>query len=252
MIENSTCSTLLVVPCFNEELRLNIPEWRATLLEFPNVTWLFVNDGSTDKTWNLLNELNGLQNILLLNLKNNVGKAESIRVGMLNEIKNSSYQIVGFVDSDRAFSNTDISEMLSFIQSHEEFNAVISARVGLLGRNIERSNFRHYIGRILATYIGLGSRDFPYDSQSGFKLFRNEPALVVSLQPIFLTRWYFDVELILRLTKDKNNQYLIWEFPIREWKDVAGSKINMSQTLRILREIFTVRQLVQSHTKSIR
>ena len=252
MIANNEFLTLLVVPCFNEELRLNVSAWRSTLLEFPNITWLFVNDGSNDMTWNLLNELNGVHNLLLLNLEKNAGKAESIRLGILSEINSNSYEIVGFVDSDRAFSNSDISEMLFFLKCHEEFNAVISARVGLLGRNIERSNSRHYIGRILATYIGLGSRNFPYDSQSGFKLFRNEPELVASLQSMFLTRWYFDVELILRLTKEKSRQYRIWEYPIREWRDVAGSKINFRQSLRILREILIVRQLVQTHTKSMR
>jgi glycosyltransferase involved in cell wall biosynthesis len=46
----------MVVPCFNEEKRIKLNYWND-LAVVPNVNWIFVNDGSTDDTKNVLNKI---------------------------------------------------------------------------------------------------------------------------------------------------------------------------------------------------
>jgi hypothetical protein len=60
-----------------------------------------------------------------------------------------------------------------------------------------------------------------YDSQCGAKLFRIEHVERAFGEP-FISRWIFDVEILLRL----RDQRLI-EYPLRTWSDVRGGKLNV-------------------------
>ena len=57
-----------VVPCFNEEKRFIEDYWNELLL-IPNTKWLFVNDGSTDQTTKVLQDLAQNVNVNNLTLK---------------------------------------------------------------------------------------------------------------------------------------------------------------------------------------
>jgi hypothetical protein len=117
---------------------------------------------------------------------------------------------------------------------------VFGARVRLLGRSIERSALRHYLGRMFATAasitLGLGI----YDTQCGAKLFRASPAMQALFQEPFLTRWLFDVEILARLiharrgTRLPQVEDIVYEFPLHEWHDVAGSKVRPGDFVRAL------------------
>ncbi len=85
--------TTLIVPRYNEERRLS----RQSFVEFseknPEVQFLFVNDGSKDKTLQVLKDLcQERQNCSFLDLPQNQGKAEAVRQGILQAMtSNSSY-----------------------------------------------------------------------------------------------------------------------------------------------------------------
>ena len=50
-------ATILVIPCFNEELRIIEQDYLDFSLAHPQHLILFVNDGSTDKTKLLIEKL---------------------------------------------------------------------------------------------------------------------------------------------------------------------------------------------------
>src|SRR5229473_1751653 len=91
-----------VVPCFNEERRLDPGGYRL-FLEHPRVQLLFVNDGSTDRTRPALEALCGQMRgrAKLLNLNENRGKGEAVRQGMLLAMREGA-DLIGYLDADLA------------------------------------------------------------------------------------------------------------------------------------------------------
>lgn len=246
----------IIVPCFNEANRFNPDYWIEIIEDSPFVEWIFVDDGSTDKTFKILSNLSKLPRVSIIKLESNQGKAEAIRRGFissqaLGEIKNPDIVGVGFIDSDGAFQKYDIKNILNlaiaqFNSNHEiSYNVIISSRVKLSGRQIFRSVSRHYIGRVIATYLCKNWVSAPYDTQSGFKVFRKTSSLRKSIEKPFSTRWFFDIELFIRLHSQNSIPLSVWEEPLNYWKDVVGSKIKKRDYLSIIIEIIAVRKMIK-------
>jgi glycosyltransferase involved in cell wall biosynthesis len=67
---------LFIVPCYNESKRWNKAYWEK-MVSLSNTFWVFVDDGSTDNTQNLINDLKH-GNIKLIKMLKNCGKSEAI------------------------------------------------------------------------------------------------------------------------------------------------------------------------------
>ena len=75
----------LVVPCKNEYRRLDPSAFLDAIRAFPWLTFLFVDDGSTDETAETLAFLERQSPaVQALYLPRNVGKAEAVRAGVPN------------------------------------------------------------------------------------------------------------------------------------------------------------------------
>jgi dolichyl-phosphate beta-glucosyltransferase len=208
------------------------------LLKKTNLNILFVNDGSTDGTGPLLNEgCNRMHGrAWVLHLTANAGKAEAVRRGMLYAIHQGA-DITGYVDADLATPPSEVYRLLHWIERGRK-DVAMAARVQLLGRNIQRTRFRHYLGRCFATAASLVLKVPVYDTQCGAKMFRRTNALEAALSEPFLSRWAFDVELIGRLiigTPDMNGVPLnrLVEMPLRSWREVGGSKLRCSAIIQM-------------------
>jgi len=243
----------MIVPCFNEATRMNLHSWGEVINRFGNCYWIFVNDGSTDDTGNLLNQLQG-NNVRILDCPTNLGKGEAIRFGfnyVIDALSNIEISRIGYLDADGAFDLFDIESM--FFESSEklrdssDFDVIIGSRVQLAGRMIDRDKHRHYLGRIISTLICLGWKSAPYDTQSGFKIFRLDDFFKLSIESPFLTRWFFDIELLLRLERMKLLK--VWEYPVMTWREIEGSSIRVSNHLSILIQILRIRALVARQSK---
>lgn len=233
-------SVLLVVPCFNEHDRWKASYWEE-IVSPGTLDVLFVDDGSTDATISDLRATAASTGARVLQLKTNVGKAEAVRRG-LNESFAREFELVGFLDADGAFPASEVLRMVDISASlldsgSAQYEAVWSARVLMAGRNIERHAQRHYLGRIITTIIAPWHGYSIYDTQSGFKLFRNGSSLTSCLQEPFHTRWFPDVELLQRWKLINGSAMRIWEEPVSGWRDVAGSKMNVRQYRQILRDL---------------
>ena len=91
-------NTCIIIPCFNEFERLPQKEF-IEFIEKNNIYFTFINDGSTDNTQILLESLKEKfkTKINIIQNKNNVGKAESVRIGVLDSLKRNIYDYIGFL-----------------------------------------------------------------------------------------------------------------------------------------------------------
>jgi glycosyltransferase involved in cell wall biosynthesis len=115
MPSSSELKTYVIVPCYNEELRLDTDYWNS-LTKSLDFNWVFVNDGSTDQT---KSKLEKISNINVLNLEVNSGKAEAIRAGINYAIsRNKDDDLVAcYIDSDSAFQVVDIKRIFEIFQN---------------------------------------------------------------------------------------------------------------------------------------
>ncbi len=95
----------LIVPCYNESLRLDIGKIRQQLEQHPHWQWIFVDDGSTDGTAIQLSELDRdyPQLVHVLQLPHNLGKADAIRAGLMAALdQHPQPKYIGYLDADFA------------------------------------------------------------------------------------------------------------------------------------------------------
>jgi len=241
--------TIVVIPCFNEAERLAPADYLAAWRSLPDLSLLFVDDGSTDATASLVSEIceHDSERLQRMQLPVNQGKAEAVRLGLVHALA-SGADVVGYFDADLA---TPLSELPGMLQefANPEIYAVFGSRVGLLGRRIQRSQLRHYFGRAFATAASAMLGIAVYDTQCGAKLFRNLPEIRDVFAQPFCVRWTFDVEILARCLRYTRSATLapvesgIVEHPVMEWRDVEGSKLRVRDGLRAILELLRIRRV---------
>jgi glycosyltransferase involved in cell wall biosynthesis len=236
----------VVVPCYNEEQRLPVDEFRRFSLDGVRVDFLFVNDGSRDDTLRLLESLRAEdpERFAILDLERNSGKAEAVRRGILAAVDRRA-DFVGFWDADLATPLSEIPGFIDVFRTRPEIEMVFAARVRLLGRSISRNPGRHYFGRVGATLISSSLGLAVYDTQCGAKLFRTSDDIRALFDQAFISRWIFDVEIIARLVQQRGRDAAaraIYELPIQAWTDVKGSKVRSTDFFRALKDLGKIRR----------
>lgn len=240
---------ILVVPCYNEERRLRAEEFRPFTLPGHHVELCFVNDGSRDRTLDVLNALHQQrpEAIRVVDLPQNQGKAEAVRRGFAASL-GSGADYIGFWDADLATPLAELSRFIEVLEAEPSRQMVFGARVKLLGRHIERKVTRHYLGRVFATAVSMTLGLAVYDTQCGAKVFRNGPALAEVFAAPFVSRWIFDVEIIARFLKIWRTHGgpppsdAIYELPLVTWNDVAGSKLKSTDFLKAIGDLWRIRR----------
>jgi glycosyltransferase involved in cell wall biosynthesis len=224
-------SLTVVIPCYNEAERLDEAPLLAFLDGCPEASLLFVDDGSTDATADRLAEIAAARpaRIEVLSLRPNGGKAEAVRRGMLAALEWGA-GVVGYLDADLSTPPGEIFRLRAAFE-RPGVEAVLGARVALLGTDIARSAARHYLGRVFASVAAAILQARVYDTQCGAKLFRASPALAAALATPFLSRWAFDVELLGRLLTGGEGVpgmplSAVVEVPLTTWHDIKGSKLS--------------------------
>jgi glycosyltransferase involved in cell wall biosynthesis len=239
MVVNTKMNIIMLVPCFNEEKRINKEYWRRNLNP-QNCDWLFIDDGSTDKTHEVLKSLG---NIEILSLSKNYGKAEAIRKGLEYVLSKKEFvdHSIGYMDSDDAFLTEDIYKIFNIFKNLSlSYDTLWVSRVALSGRQIIRNYNRHVISRIIITVLGLFYKNLPYDTQAGFKIFRAGILNQEMVKKSFSTRWFVDLELLIRYEKFSQTKLKIWEEPISYWRDIPGTKIKGKEVFRVILDLILI------------
>jgi glycosyltransferase involved in cell wall biosynthesis len=231
-------SVCLIVPCYNEAHRLDVPAFERFMRESPQVSFCFVNDASSDGTFALLV---GMQrrhpgSVRLLDLPSQMGKAEAVRRGILYATAEGSppSEFIGFWDADLATPLDEVHFLYAVARNTPDCAMVLGSRIRRLGSTIHRKAARHYLGRVFATFASLTLRLPVYDTQCGAKLVRTTLVHPLFDEP-FVSRWIFDVELLARLRNLVGAEVLLAstvEAPLNTWRDVGGSKLTLRHMLR--------------------
>ena len=158
-------STLsVVVPCYNEEESLPFfyKEMVAVAASMPEVSleMVFVDDGSKDKTLEVLKELSqGDDRVKYLSFSRNFGKEAALFAGL----SHTTGDYVATLDADLQDPPALLPEMIGYIEN-EGYDCVATKRSNRKGEPPVRSFFarRFYgiINRISKTEIVDGARDF--------------------------------------------------------------------------------------------
>ena len=153
----------LVVPCYNEQEVINLfyEEIQKIKKDFDNVKFeiIFVNDGSSDNTLNLMRELSQNDDVRYISFSRNFGKEAAMYAGL--EASTGDY--VAIMDADLQDPPALLKEMYEILESGE-YDSVATRRVSRKGEPVIRSFFaRLYyklINKISKTEIVDGARDF--------------------------------------------------------------------------------------------
>ncbi len=240
----------LVIPCRNEYARLRPEAFFDALTHYPSLTFVFVDDGSDDRTDETLAFLErSSAAIKALYLPRHQGKAQAVRIGVNWALTHTSADFIGFWDADLATPFTELRSFVAALQADSSCYAAIGSRWPHLGAQVVRSGSRGLMGFIMHGLIRFAARLPVYDTQCGAKLFRRGLAARVFARP-FHSRWLFDVELLMRLEPEELRR-CVREIPLEVWRDVPGSKMRLMEMLRSLVELVRIareeRQLREHH-----
>ena len=237
-------SLAIVIPCYNEETRLpsqEILDWAERRTDWK---WLLVDDGSRDGTRGVIESLMTQNaNIEGYFLEANQGKAEAVRLGLLQAESRFQSPWLCYLDADLATGPGEIERMFDLYRESQML-VVMGCRLKRLGVQIHRSLLRHYIGRAGATLISMLLALPTYDTQCGAKLLQASTLPVVLAEP-FCSRWLFDVEILARFRNHYGSPAClqrVMEEPLRAWQDKAGSKLRIKDFLLIPGELWRLHQ----------
>src|SRR5712664_979388 len=225
----------IVIPSFNEELRLpvTLAEISAYIRASKRETEVIViDDGSTDRTADVANSFSGeIQRLLVIANKKNRGKGYSVRHGMLE----ARGRIVLFTDADLSAPIEEADKLLAALGGYEV--AIGSRGVDPSLIEVHQSPLREFAGKVFNAVVrAVTGLDFT-DTQCGFKAFVREHARIVFEQQR-IERFGFDPE-ILFLAKRHGLRAI--EIPVR-WAHDPQTKLNMIRdSLCMFGEVLAIR-----------
>ena len=147
----------ILVPCHNEEIVIHDSITQLSKNQYPNFEIIAINDGSTDRTAEILNELVGeIDRLRVVTLTSNQGKAMALKAGAIA----SSSEFLMCIDADALLDRNALFWMVKHFLEGPRVGAVtgnprVANRSSLLAR-IQIGEFSAIIGMIKRTQRKLG------------------------------------------------------------------------------------------------
>ncbi|MEM5563784.1 response regulator [Psychroserpens sp. AS72] len=244
----------VVIPCYNEEERLLSDEFISYIDKNSGYHLCFVNDGSKDKTLEVLQDLQkGREDfITIYDCEKNGGKAEAVRLGMLHMAKKEDLDYIGFLDADLSTDLADFDDLVKTIQT-SEFKIVSGSRIARMGANITKESARKIISLTINFIIRkILKMDFK-DTQCGAKIFHKD-VIEIAFSEKFVTQWIFDVEIFKRMSIHfglKEAKAMLCEQPLKRWIHADGSKLSMKDSVKIVGQLGQIAWVYRGKRKSV-
>ncbi|MCR4301156.1 MAG: poly-beta-1,6-N-acetyl-D-glucosamine synthase [Sulfuricaulis sp.] len=147
----------ILVPCHNEEVVIRDALIQLSYNRYPNFEIIAINDGSTDRTGAILEELTGkIERLRVVTLSKNMGKAMALKAGAVV----STSEFLMCIDADALLDKDAIFWMMQHFLDGPRVGAVtgnprVVNRASLLAR-IQIGEFSAIVGMIKRTQRKLG------------------------------------------------------------------------------------------------
>jgi len=236
IIQKSKHQYSLIIPCNNEEKKFPFKYFLHFAQKNPEVLLCFVNNGSMDNTLGMIRgmQTDSPQNICVYLLDKIVDKVEAVRQGMMYISKNSSVQLLGYLDTDLDTKPEEWLEMAKHKDQNPKFGAIVGRRFQRFGANINTDDKSSLFSRIIKMVIQLILKSPFQNIYRGAKIFERNLVPFLFNRP-FIAPWLIDVEIFLRLQKKFGRSTLqkgILEFPLVKWKETSDSGLQLKQTIK--------------------
>jgi len=223
-------SLSIIFPVFNEELRLrssfnHIKNFLKRKKKFI-IEIIFVDDGSKDNSYNLLNKFvknyknfksNNKIKFKIIKSKKNLGKGSALKLG----VKNAKYNWILTTDIDMSVSLFQIYNWIEKKLVNKKYLVYFGSRSHKKSI-VKRDFFRSILGGIGSFLVSTILRIKIKDTQCGYKLYKKQQAKFV-FSKLITNGFDHDIELIM-LLRSKNIG--IKELPVK-WKHKDNSKVNV-------------------------
>jgi len=232
---NGTPELSIVIPAYNEELRLpaSLQKIAAYVRERrPDTEVLVVDDGSVDRTAAVAESWRDrLPRLRVLSNGTNRGKGFSVRHGSLE----AQGRIVLFSDADLSSPIEEAEKLFAALQTYDV--AIGSRAMDRSLIEVRESPFREVAGIIFNKIVRFTLRLPFVDTQCGFKAFRRERCRIIFEQQT-IERFGFDPELLYLA---RHHGLSIKEVPVR-WAHSPATKVNMLRdSVLMFLDIFVIR-----------
>jgi len=209
----------VIIPAYNEERRLpaTLEKLQAYLARqsFSHDIWV-VDNGSTDRTAELVRDFARGYPSLQLAQTARRGKGVAVRMGMLSA--KGKYRFL--CDADLSMPVEEFDRF--YPPQLEDTDIAIGSREAQGAQRFDEPGYRHLTGRIFSLAVRLLVMRGFEDTQCGFKCFRDSAAEELFSRQRF-DGWSFDVE-VLYLARRRG--FRIREVPV-PWQYQSDSRIRL-------------------------
>ena len=222
-------SISIIYPVYNEEKRL-----QKTFLDiekfdqknrFINKEFIFVNDGSSDKTLIILKKkYKNNKKVKIINLKKNMGKGFALKKG----VQTAKKEWILTTDADCSVSNLQLIKWLKKKYITNKSFIYFGSRNHPFSK-VKKKFVREIIGIIFKILIYIFYKISISDTQCGFKIYKSLIAKKI-FKKIITNGYMHDIEICLIARK---YNYKIIDLPVT-WKHINDSKISF------LRDFFKI------------
>jgi glycosyltransferase involved in cell wall biosynthesis len=234
-VSAATVRLSIVIPAYNEgsrikptidELRLYLP----TIVESWEVR--VVDDGSTDGTAVIVEEVARMDPRVLLQREPHRGKGGAVRAGLLA----ATGELRFMCDADLSMPVAEIQRFLELVPVRCEI--AIGSREGQGANRVGEPEHRHLMGRLFNQLVRVAAIEGLSDTQCGFKLFTAR-AVETIFPRLTIEGWAFDIEM-LYLAKRAGLE--VRELPI-EWHYRERSQVSaLRDSFRMARDVLKIRR----------
>jgi dolichyl-phosphate beta-glucosyltransferase len=225
----------VIIPVYNEEKRfpktiVNIVDFLAKQNYESEI--IVVNDGSTDKTADLVKSFSLKYPIInLVSYPNNKGKGCAVKKGMLSAKGEKRL----FMDVDGSTPVDQVEKLLPYFEQGHEV-VIGSRRVKGSQISSDQSWYRLFLGWVFRNMVNIILPLGIIDSQNGFKMFSAKSANEIFGKQT-IDGWAFDVQILYIA---KRLGYKIKEVPI-SWTNDKESKVTLKGMMKMLWEVMKIR-----------